>query len=237
MLLWHLYEILIRKDLPYAYVRLYKEDHFFYSTVSVIWLFGILIPYFLNSANAFTINSLWIITLPLLDCGFIKKNPCITIPQLSKPDTTIFVYSWCKTPFMLLMICIKSDFTWSISIWRGNLIFKSPLISDSDFNVLIGVEEMVAFGMIVLLLSNVLMTVYLIFISSMVPIIFKLPINCTKSPNLTFWLVMIITQAIMFSIVVSIANPILMEIPHIINAVSNQIIWKIARILKIISKI
>gem|GEM_PF-2350306 len=96
---------------------------------------------------------------------------------------------------------------------------------------------MILFGIIVLFLSNVLITVYLIFISSMVQRIFRLPINSTKSPNWIFLLVSIIIPAIIFPIVVSIANHKLNDIHHIMIAVSNPMTWNIANITNIINNI
>jgi hypothetical protein len=113
----------------------------------------------------------------------------------------------------------------------------SPLSIGSDFNVLIGVFATRLLGIIVLLLSKPLITVYLTFTSSIVPLIFNFPRNSTKSPNFIFLLVRINTHEIKFQIVVSIANQILREIHHIIIATSNPIISKVARILNIINMI
>jgi hypothetical protein len=113
----------------------------------------------------------------------------------------------------------------------------SHLSNGSDFSVLIGVFAITLFGIIILLLSKLLITVYLIFISSIVPLIFNFHKNSTKSPSLTFLFVKIKIQETRFQIVVSIANHILNDIHHIIIAVLNQIISNVAKILKIINNI
>ena len=80
------------------------------------------------------------------------------------------------------------------------------------------------FGMINLLLSNHLMMVYFTLISSTVPLVFMDQRNSTKSPILIFLLVINIIHAIIFSIVVSMANQMLSEMPHMISAVSKPMI-------------
>jgi hypothetical protein len=108
-------------------------------------------------------------------------------------------------------------------MWRGSCSVISPLRSGSDLYVLIGVCAIILFGIIIFLLSNNLIVVYLIFISSMVPFVFTDHKNSTKSPIFIFLLVINITHHTIFSIIVSMANPILSDIHHMISAVFSQI--------------
>ena len=101
---------------------------------------------------------------------------------------------------------------------------NSPLRSGSVLNVLIGVLAMMLLGIISLLLSKLLMMVYLILISSIVPFVLIEPRNSTKSRSFIFLLVINMTPATIFSMVVCIANPILSEIHHMIKAVSKPMI-------------
>jgi len=138
---------------------------------------------------------------------------------------------------LLLISWLNIFFTNSKEVSRGTINESCHFSIGSVFNVLIGVFATILFGMIILLLSKLLITVYLTFTSSIVPFNFNHHRNSTKSPNFIFLFVNIKTQDIRFPMVVSIANHMLREIHHIIIATSNQIISKVASILKIINNI
>lgn len=169
--------------------------------------------------------------------GLQKKYPFNTIHLLQNDSIIIELYSGYITFLLLQITWLNICFISSKWMLRGTLNTISHLRSGSVFNVLIGVLAITLFGIIVLLLSKLLITVYLMLISSIVHLIFNFHKNSTKSPNFTFLLVKIKTQATRFQIVVSIANQILKDIHHIIIAVLNQIISKVANILNIIKRI
>jgi hypothetical protein len=122
-------------------------------------------------------------------------------------------------------------------VWAGVVKLISPLIIGSCLNILIGVLAITLFGIIILLLSKLLITVYLTLISSTVHIVLSVPKNSIESPNWIFLWVMIMIPETKFSIVVCIANPKLNEIAPMMIATSNPITWNTARILRIVRMI